>query len=182
MLVQVWNTNIVHVKEQRWGLQKCRPRGGCGFCVVTGRERTFLPPTASWKPDSPPLLATQHLFVLPTTFFLFLLAWFIRMGILARDSSWQRPFCTEKLYWLLFCGVNFSRGGVTKSSLWLIKHDDFFGIWGAGTRRRFQTTCRSLYIPHIAAAHVTKCSRHWRRREPDRGSAPAVRHWTAQVE
>lgn len=53
-LVQVWNTNIVHVKEQRGGLQKCRPRGDCGFCVVTGRERTFLPPTASWKPHSPP--------------------------------------------------------------------------------------------------------------------------------
>lgn len=71
MLVQVWNTNIVHVKEQRRGLQKCRPRGGRGFCVVTGRERTFLPPTASWKPHSPPLLATQHLFVLPTTTFFF---------------------------------------------------------------------------------------------------------------
>lgn len=48
------------------------PQGGPWFfCVVTGRERTFLPPTASWKPHSPPLLATQHLFVLPTTTFFF---------------------------------------------------------------------------------------------------------------
>lgn len=93
MLVQVWNTNIVHVKEQRWGLQKCRPRGGCGFCVVTGRERTFLPPTAFWKPDSPPLLATQHLFVLPTTTF-----FFFSSGLIHKDGNIGKGFFMAKAF------------------------------------------------------------------------------------
>lgn len=97
--------------------------GGCGFVWSVGDGRNFLPPTAFWNPDSPPLLATQHLFVLPTTkCFIFLQAWFIKTEISERDSSWQRPSCTQRLCWLLFYRVHFRRGGGTESSLRLRKH------------------------------------------------------------
>lgn len=93
--------------------QKCRPRG-LWFCVVSGRWWNFLPPTVFWNPDSPPLLATQHLFVLPTTScFIFLQAWFIKTGISERDSSWQRP----TLLTFILLGTLQERG-----SLWLRKH------------------------------------------------------------
>lgn len=109
-------------RNDRQEHQKCRPQG-LWFCVVSGRWWNFLPPTAFWNPDSPPLLATQHLFVLPTTkCFSFLQDWFINTGISERDSSWQRPSCMQQLCWLLFYRVPFRRGGVTESSLWLRKH------------------------------------------------------------
>lgn len=63
----------------QWGTAgrstKIGPRG-CGFVWSVGDAGIFY---HLQNPDSPPLLATQHLFVLPKTkCFIFLRAWFIK--------------------------------------------------------------------------------------------------------
>lgn len=123
--------------NSRRGLQKCCPRGLWFLCGQW--ERAEFPTTYSLLETrfTSPVGLTS---VCPSNnnVLLFFFLTFISTGILGGICHGKGlPVLTFILQ------GKFQQGGVLESSLWLIKHDDFSGIWG---RQGDKLTLHPLYF------------------------------------
>lgn len=188
MLVQVWNTNIVHVKEQRQGLQKCRPGGELWF--LRGHwKRAEFPTTYSLLETrfTSPVGHTTSVCPSNNNVLLF------PSGLIHKDRNICEGFVMAKAFLYREDLLTFILQGELQSrgsqGIKPVIDEAWWFLWDFEARGRGEL--RGVLKPH--AAHFIPLIFLWRTlksaadaagggREGDRGDAPAARHWTVQVE